>query len=284
MKDKKDATECPFCGYRVGTPAEAPQLEPGTILLDRYLIGKALNQNGEGVSYISYDITQRKTIEIREFLPSSLCERELGQANVTVKAELKEVYRDYLADFLETARALVRLKEVASIVPVLDIFELNKTAYVVYRHYEGVTLFEAISHNKNSRIPWNDAAKIFKPVVSSIVAAHAIGLMHFGLSPHTILLTSDGSLKITGFGIPEAYLHETEIDAEPIDGFAAIEQYSIDGRKGKWTDVYGLSATLFFMVTGLTPPDAIKRSYDPSLNIPKDLAMSLPTHMVTAMA
>ena len=58
-------SKCPHCGYQEGMPHSLTYLEPGTVLKDRYLVGKVISKNGEGATYISYDQTEDKKVLIR---------------------------------------------------------------------------------------------------------------------------------------------------------------------------------------------------------------------------
>ena len=61
---------CPYCGYIVGTTAEeAIHMEPGTILHDRYIVGKVLGYGGFGVTYIGWDGRLEQKVAIKEYLP-----------------------------------------------------------------------------------------------------------------------------------------------------------------------------------------------------------------------
>ena len=92
MTNKGDALECPRCGYVEGTPQVLPYLEPGTLLLDKYIVGKRLRANGEGVTYIGFDITGKRRVTVREYLPKSLCSRVKGDDNVVIASGNKLVY------------------------------------------------------------------------------------------------------------------------------------------------------------------------------------------------
>ena len=282
MSNKGNAMECPKCGYVDGTPQVLPYLEPGTLLKERYIVGKHLSANGEGVTYIGYDMTTNKKVTVREYLPKTLCSRVKDDDNIIIASGNKLVYQDYLQDFMEIGRALVKLSSLPSIVPVIDMFEANKTAYTVYEFVDGKPLDEIIKRAR--RFTWEEARPLFLPLISTVNSAHAIGLVHFGISPENIIMTRSGTLKLQGFGSPDAHLAETELTAEFYDGFSAIEQYSLEGKKGKWTDVYAMSAVIFYALTGKRPPDAVSRSYEPRLNMPTDVAQNIPTHVVTALA
>ncbi|MBQ1440486.1 MAG: PASTA domain-containing protein [Clostridia bacterium] len=282
MNNKGDAMQCPKCGYVDGTPQVLPYLEPGTLLKEKYIVGKHLRANGEGVTYIGFDVTTNKKVTVREYLPKTLCSRVKDDDNIIIASGNKLVYQDYLQDFMEIGRALVKLSSLPSTVPVIDMFEANKTAYIVYEFVDGKPLDEIVKRAR--RFTWEEARPLFLPLISTVNSAHSIGLVHFGISPENIIMTRSGTLKLQGFGSPDAHLAETELTPEFYEGFSAIEQYSLERKKGKWTDVYAMCAVLFYVLTGKRPPDAVSRSYEPRLNMPADVAQNIPTHVVTALA
>lgn len=282
MSSKGDAVECPKCGYVEGTPQVLPYLEPGTVLLDKYIIGKRIFTNGEGVTYIGFNTSTNKKITVREYLPKTLCSRVKGNDSIIIAPGNKLVFQDYMQDFMEIGRAVAKLSNLPSIVPIVDMFEANQTAYIVYEYVDGKPLSEIVKRAR--RLTWEEARPLFMPLISTVISAHSIGLVHFGICPENIVMTRNGTLKLTAFGNPDAHLAETEFSAEFFDGYSAIEQYSLEGKKGKWTDVYAMSAVVFFALTGKRPPDAVSRAYEPRLNMPADVAKNIPTHVVTALA
>ena len=94
---------CPYCGYVEGTPAdEAIHLEPGTILHNRYKIGKVLGYGGFGVTYIGWDAKLEQKVAIKEFLPSEFSTRMPGQSTVTVfGGEKREQFQNGLHKFID---------------------------------------------------------------------------------------------------------------------------------------------------------------------------------------
>lgn len=282
MNPKGDNRECRTCGYVEGTPQVLPFLAPGTILANRFLVGRHLRVSGEGATYIALDRKSGRKVDIREYLPKKISTRRSGSDAVVVRENAKAVYEDYLNDFLDVSRAVSRLGRVPEIVPLIDIFECNNTAYAVYEHVEGKPLTELVLRAK--RLTWDEAAPLFAPLLSAVSAAHSMGLVHFGISPESILMTHSGRLVLTDFGVPDSRIAETELEAQLYDGFAALEQYSLDGRKGKWTDVYALSAVMLFALTGKRPPDAPSRLRDPRLNVSSDLADAIPAYVISALA
>ncbi len=282
MMPKGEQQECPNCGYVEGTPQVLPCLAPGTILANRYLIGRHLRISGEGVTYIAFDRKNGRRVDIREYLPQTISTRRTGSDTVIVRDRAKAVYEDYLADFADITRAVSRLNNTPAILPVINYFEDNNTAYAVYEHLEGKPLTELIRRAK--RLTWDEAAPLFSPLLSALSEAHNSGLVHFGISPESIVMSHSGRLVLTDFGVPDSRIAETELQGEMYDGFAALEQYSLDARKGKWTDVYSICAVLLYALTGKRPPDALTRARDSRLNVSSDLAEAIPAHVISAIA
>ena len=144
MKDKAEAEVCPHCGYREEALQTAPYLPLRSWLMDRYLVGKMLTCDGEGVTYIGWDNILQAPVTVREYLPDGLCER--ASDGLTVRG-LAEDYSRCLAGFLSRARALARMRDLAALFPTYDIFELNGTAYAVSEYTESISLGEFLHRN-----------------------------------------------------------------------------------------------------------------------------------------
>lgn len=282
MAPATGAAQCPKCGYIDGTPQSLPALAPGTKLADRYVVGTVISQNGEGITYIAMDMKTEHKITVREFLPRELCVRTERSDAIVIADGCNGIYNDYLSDFIEIHRAVGRISEQPAIVPLIDLFECNNTAYAVYKYVQGKPLSELVRRAK--RLTWEEARPIFMPLITALVSAQKIGLVHFGISPETIIMNHNGELMLGEFGIPDARCAETDIDASLNDGYSALEQYSADGEKGKWTDVYSIAAVILYALTGKRPPDAVSRSYESRLNVPTSIAGEIPAYVLSAIA
>lgn len=280
---KKGKTrECSRCGYVEGTPQVAPFLAPGTVIGERFIVGKHEKLTGEGATYLGYDMQNKDKVIIREYLPLTLCKREAGNDNVIVNDGEELTYADYLQDFFDISKAVSRLSDVPSIVPVRAIFECNNTAYTVYDRPDGRPLTDIVK--KAKRLTWEEARPLFLPLVSAMNSAHSLGLVHFGISPETVYFNRDRKLHLTAFAIPDSRMTETPLKAELFDGYSAVEQYSAEGNRGKASDVYSICAVMFYALTGKRPADAVKRAYEPRLNVPSELAETIPSHVLAAIA
>ena len=135
---------CPYCGYADGTPVEEQiHMEPGTVLRDRYVIGKVLGFGGFGVTYIGWDNKLEMKVAVKEYLPSEFSTRMPGQTMVTVfRGEKQEQFREGLKKFVDEAKRLANFKNEEGVVRVYDSFTENETAYIVMEYLEGETLAE----------------------------------------------------------------------------------------------------------------------------------------------
>ena len=121
---------CPHCGYIVGTHAEeAIHIEPGTLLYDRYIVGKVLGYGGFGVTYLGWDGKLEQKVAIKEYLPGEFSTRMPGQSQVTVfNGEKNEQFHDGLRKFVEEAKHLAKFQNEQGIVKIFDSYEENDTA------------------------------------------------------------------------------------------------------------------------------------------------------------
>lgn len=272
MKDKNDEKKCPLCGYVEGS--QTPFLPLRTVLQQRYVVGKMLDVNSEGVTYLGWDNVLEAPISIREFCPSSLAERDLPGNNIKIIPGCDNPFAEYKNEFLKLARSLARLREVTAIAVVYDIFEQNGTAYFISEYHSGIPMQEHIQ--KAGRLNWEKARTLFLPVVTAVELSNSVGVYHLGISPGNIIITRSGTLKLIGFSINAVRTVHTDFPPQFYAGYTALEQYAPDMPKGTCTDVYGLTATMFYAVTGITPKDARQRVQDDKLMIPASIANQLP--------
>ena len=252
---------CPYCGYMEGTPVEeAIHMQPGTVLLNRYTVGRVLGFGGFGVTYIGYDEVLQQRVAIKEYLPSEFSSRAPGQSRVMVfEGEKREQFRDGLVKFIDEAKRLARFQNEPGIVRIFDAFEENDTAYIVMEYLEGETLTSYMNHA--GVLDEQTAVSILMPVMQSLEIVHAEGLLHRDIAPDNIFLTVDGQVKLIDFGASRyaTTSHSRSLTVIIKPGFSPEEQYRSRGDQGPYTDVYALAATLYKMITGVTPPDALER-------------------------
>lgn len=283
MREGNGTDICPYCGFNRNTPQDAPFLPLGTILQEHYIVGKKLENNAEGARYIGYDQRTRSTVVIHEFLPAGICGRAKGKTPLVVREGYSNTFQKLGNEFLKYYRTVARLRELNSIAPIFDIFSEFNTAYTVEEFFDFIPFTEYIARSGGS-VDWNTARSMFMPLLSSLIEIHNAGILHLGISPDNLVVTSAGKLKLCGFAIREIRSINPEFNAELYDGASAPEQYKIGSVLTKATDVYGFTATLFYALVGKLPETANRRKSDGKLQIPTSVFKKLPPHIVTALA
>lgn len=253
---------CPYCGYVDGTEAEeAIHMEPGSLLHDRYIIGRVLGYGGFGVTYIAWDGKLEQKVAIKEYLPSEFSTRIPGQSCVTLLGgEKNEQFRDGLVKFVEEAKRLAKFQNESGIVKVFDSFTENETAYIIMEYLEGETLADRLKRDKV--IPEDEAVEMLMPVMKSLETVHKEGILHRDIAPDNIFLTTNGQVKLIDFGASRyaTTSHSKSLTTIIKPGYSPKEQYDSRGDQGPHTDVYALAGTLYKMITGVTPPEAMGRN------------------------
>ena len=202
MKPIGDAKQCPYCGYHADSPQLSPYLPIRSVVANRYLVGKVLEFNGDGVTYAGWDMTERIAAKVREFLPDAICSRENGETQVRVMQGCERAYTDCYQSFLELWRKLMRLMGLSALISVTDVVEDNGTAYAIYEYTDAVPLRKYLLSTSTGYIPWERARQMFMPALSALGTLHSAGIIHRGLSPQTILVTPDGARRSEPRALP----------------------------------------------------------------------------------
>lgn len=269
---------CPHCGYDKRTVAfDRNHLEPGTMLCGRYIIGRPMGLGSFGNTYIGWDTTGDFAVTVKEFLPTEFAVHRPGTATIQfLSDEGRERFQTGLATFKEAVEIVRSLEYLDTVNPILDFVEENGTAYTVCKYLHGKTLKVFLTEYRT--LAFDDAMSIMTPVLQTLDAVHQNGILHRDVCPENIFICDDGQVKLLDFGLSQFdLLQNTEglsIILKP--GFAPIENYVHHLVAGAWTDVYGAAATLYKMLTGVVPPDAMARQREDTLTRPSELDSDIP--------
>ena len=276
MSPVEPDTPCPSCGLTAGAYAPSPHhLPPGTVLRERYLIGRVLGEGGFGITYIGCDLRLELKVAIKEYFPTDRANR-VSAASLEVSSYsgvAGERYESGKARFLQEARTMAKMDKQPVIVSVRDFFELNNTAYIVMEYVEGTT-FRDLVDQRGGRIPAGELLHVMEPLFSALEAMHKRGLIHRDISPENLML-ENGDVRLLDFGCArESAGGEATMTIALKHGYAPVEQYQNKGQ-GPWTDVYALSATLYYCLTGRRPPQSMDRLVEDDLVLPRKLGVDL---------
>lgn len=266
---------CPHCQYTVGKKNPAGYLPAQTVVGEHYFIGRALGSYGDACIYVGFDTILKSPVFVREFFPADFCERTKS-GKVVPAAGAEEEFASCKNSFLANARALAKLRDLPALLPLYDIFTDNDTVYAIYDYCEVHSLSKELK-KRGGRMPWQEVRPLFMQLMTTLSALHQAGVYHLAITPDTILIGEDGKLRLRGFAIPEARITGSPIKPRLHAGFSAPEQYSAKKTVGAATDVYGLAATIFTVITGNVPPEAPRRAHgSQDLFLPGEVAEQLP--------
>ena len=264
MNELDSNGQCQYCSYTENIPHLQAYLAPKTVLDNRYIIGKMLSYNGEGASYICYDMVSKCKCVCREYMPDTLSERDSETQDLIVNKDCLAKYKTFMSEFADVNRSLSKMRNLHHIATARDMFNANNTTYVILEYVEGVSLKKFLQSNTGF-LSWEQVKKLFVPLFTTLSIIHNAGIIHRGISPENIIVTTDGELKLTGFCISSIRTSNTGLIPEFYSGYTAPEQYSSLEWQGTWTDVYAIAAVIYRILTGCMPLDAQTRTKNDTL-------------------
>ncbi len=259
MNPLPDGVEiCAVCGRPRNQQNPEGCLASASALQGHYIVGKVVDQGGDSILYLAYDRQLREPCFIQEYYPAALCQRQ-PEGTVVPLGGCERPFAASAEQFRGMMRGLARLRELPTILPVYDIFEENGTVYAVSDYCEGVTLTKKLKQS-GGRLPWAEARPLFMTLMSGVAQLHSAGIHHLCICPDNILIDQSGKPRLRGFAVAETRRLGGDLTPRLVTGYAAPEQYNVEGELNEATDVYGMAATLFRTVTGNEPPAGNNRS------------------------
>ncbi len=248
---RQSAAASPFAA------AEEGALGAGTVLGDIYHIERVLGQGGFGITYGCRDERLQREVAVKEFFPFG-CLRHHNTVQPS-RALAPAAYNTAKTRFLDEARTLARFKH-PGIVDVYTAFEENNTAYMVMEYLEGRGL-DDVMRERGGRLPEEEAIAYIERAGDALGAVHQAGLLHRDLKPENIMLCADGRIMLIDFGTARESAGGVQGHTVVVTpGYAPLEQYAQQAKRGAYTDVYGLAATLYHLLTGEVPAAASDRA------------------------
>lgn len=222
------------------------------ILFNRYEILEPIGQGGFGITYKALDRLENDLVCVKELFISGNSSRD-GSLGVVSQSFGNVDFAYFKRRFLDEANTLSKIKH-ENIVKVRDYFEVNDTAYMVMDYIKGQNLKDWIE--QKGKLNEKEALDLFSQLLNAVEAVHEHNILHRDIKPDNIILTPEKKLVLIDFGTAKfndnaVHNHSTLVVVN--HGYAPPEQFSSDKPKGKYTDVYALGATLYFMLTGQKP-------------------------------
>lgn len=237
--------------------------------VDDYEIQRTLGGGGFSIVYLAQDQSTGKKVAIKEYIPFSICNRDLdGEVTPAGEAE-QEIFNHGRKSFIKEARMLSDLKH-PNIVNVINFFQANGTVYMVMDYEQGTNLQSYIKKHKG-HLSETFIRSVFPPLMEGLKYLHDTGLLHLDIKPGNVHLRPKGKPLLIDFGAVHSMKDSRKKQYAQIvtPGFSPIEQYELGrGYVGPWTDIYALGATMRACIEGGSPPTAMDRSKKESVMKP----------------
>ncbi len=233
-------------------------LAEGTVLQSgRYRITRFIDSGGFGCTYEA-EHPQLGRVAIKEFFPKTFCNRE-ASGHVTVGTHNnRELVAKLKSKFIREAKTIYALHH-PNIVHVSDVFEENDTAYYVMDYIDGRSL------GKVDKLPEAKALEYILQVCDALKYLHSQSILHLDLKPANIMIDSNDTAILIDFGVSKQYDEVAGENTSTLlgytEGYAPLEQVNRSVREFfPSTDIYALGATLYKLLSGVTPASATCRA------------------------
>lgn len=239
------------------------------LLRDRYRIRHTLSVSDLSIVYIATDMTDNCLCTVKEFFPGKQTLRDLDHQSVVFRyPSLKEKYQRSLETFFNEALIIKELHH-PNITRYRDHFPQNNTGYIVTEFCKGKTLEHFILKEQNISIRYF-LKTIFMPLLDAVDSLHRKGILHRDLKPSNIILNKKNEPVIIDFGSAVKYRETSHKTIFITPGFSPLEFYATTTKQGRYSDLYSLSATLYYYLCGKPPVEVSQRVIeDPIENVTK---------------
>ncbi len=236
------------------------RLALGTRLADFEITG-ILGEGGFGIVYLAFDHSLQRTVAIKEYMPGALAGRGADQSVVVRSERHRDTFDVGLKSFINEARFLAQFDH-PSLVKVYRYWEQNRTAYTAMRYYDGRTIKDIVA--SNPELVTEEWCKfIFKQILEALETLYKMKILHRDVSPDNIIVQPNGDAVLLDFGSARQIIGDMTQGLTVIlkPGYAPIEQYASDAsmEQGPWTDIYALSAVMYFAIVKEAPTTSIAR-------------------------
>jgi tRNA A-37 threonylcarbamoyl transferase component Bud32 len=201
--------------------------QPGQLIAGRYKIIELIGKGASAVVYRAFDTKLNREVALK-IIPRKAGLEERVKREIRVAASLNHPTIVHLYDFLVSEDYYV----------------------VVLELVEGISLRKMIERKK--KLPWDKATYIAIQLASALEEAHKKQILHKDIKPENVLVTKDGKVKLTDFGIASLITRSRERAVSGTIGYMSPEQLT-----GKYldetSDIFSLGVILYEMLTGVNP-------------------------------
>ena len=267
-------------------------LEHGQVLKDRYEVDVLLGRGGMGAVYRALDTLPSKALPValKERTLTGLPADEDATRLSTDRTHLRGSQQDSIftrrraaEQFKNEARLLHDIQH-PNLPHVTDFFSEGENLYLVMELIQGKDLDKILEENENEPLPENEVLVWFAQVLDAIAFCHSKGIFHRDIKPANIILTPKGKTYLVDFGIAR---FSNDGRATTIlggtAGLSPLEQFTTRGKVDARSDIYALGASIYLLLTGLTPVPSLDRALDDTLVPPRQINPKISPHIEAAI-
>lgn len=204
-------------------------------LSDNYEILEKLGEGGMGIVYKALDKNLDRIVAIKILTPSFARDKH------------------FIKRFQSEAKSLAKIED-TNIVTIYAFTDSSSGSFIVMQYIDGGTLANKIA--KEGKLDWRAALPIIKQSLSALSHAHKAGVIHRDIKPQNILLTKEGIVKVTDFGLAKV-IQDSE-STVTLARAGTIYYMSPEQVKGEHdinhlSDIYSLGITFYELLAGKTP-------------------------------
>lgn len=211
----------------------------GKRLDGRYEIKELIGVGGMAYVYKAYDSIDDRVVAIKILREELLANEEFTRR------------------FKNESKAIAILSH-PNIVKVYDVSFGERLQYIVMEYIDGITLKEYIEQQKD--IKWKEALHFTVQILRALQHAHDKGIVHRDIKPQNIMLLSDGTIKVTDFGIARFSRTDIRATSATDKAIGSVHYISPEQARGEITDekadIYSVGVMLYEMLTGRLPFEA----------------------------
>ena len=242
---------------------------PAKTVLGDYTIDAMLGRGGYGITYQARHTVRGSLVVIKEHMPIGMAVRDHGNLDISYPSPAAEArFQASMEEFIEEITVLQSL-EYPGIVPIIDSFEANDTAYYVMPFIAGTTLHLPEKGTLNQTFKRQEASRLQRILISLLKTLEYLdqhNIVHRDIKPENILITKGGQPVLLDFGSARQLRAGRVFTNVFTPDFCAPEQdcsrsdEQMSSLLGPQTDIYSLGATFYYLVSHMMPPRAEMRT------------------------
>lgn len=258
----------------------------------QYRVVDKIGQGNFGQTYLCEDRRSfNRKVVIKEHILEGV--RHPNETKLYPKKGKESTYATALAKFVQEAQRLTQLNTHIhpSIPEFLAFFQENGTAYYVMKYYKGETLEERMKRGGHLHpLPLAEALSLLTPTLDALAFLHHQHFYHRDLKPDNLFRTVEtagvqGYTLLLDFGLTREIVSSEDLPTSiGHTGFAPPEQLIAGKPQGAWTDIYALTGTLYYLITGQIPNRTFATWRATSLRLPPLVTNRLETFLAKGLA